>query len=232
MGFAKSRGGFVLSIDALSLRSGERMGIVGRNGAGKSTLFDLILNECGRDAGSITLFGRDNRNDEVEIKQNLGFVIDKAGFDERFSLREAGRIFSCLYRDWDGEYYLGLLEQFELSERARFKELSRGMSVKAQLALALAHRPRLLVLDEVTSGIDPVSRARLVGTIKRYLDEDASRGLLFSTHITDDLRLLSSSVLILERGSVVSLAPIESYTDVSIDDVMMRYADAWQEGEA
>ena len=106
------------------------------------------------------------------------------------------------------------------------------MSVKAQLALALAHRPRLLVLDEVTSGIDPVSRARLVGTIKRYLDEDASRGLLFSTHITDDLRLLSSVVLIPERGSVVSLAPIESYTDVSIDDVMMRYADARQEGEA
>lgn len=212
-----------LHINSLTVHPGETVGIIGKNGAGKSTLLDLLLNERERDSGTVSLFGLDNKSHEIEVKQRIGFVIDEAGFNEKFSLKEAGRVLSHIYPSWDHWYYCRLLDGFGLDPCMSFSELSKGMSIKGRLALAMAHRPELLILDEVTSGLDPVSRIEILHILKAYVEEDARRGLVYSTHITDDLKQLSSKIVFIDKGSIVYVKPVELFDGLSIDQQMAEY---------
>lgn len=227
---SKSYGDFTLYISNLSIEPGEVVGIVGRNGAGKTTFIDLVLNERERDSGSISVLGMDNIEHEAEIKQQVGFVIDDAGFDQKFTLAEAGKVLSYIYRDWDDSYFAELLHDFNLSAKAKIGELSKGMAAKGKLALALAHRPQLTFLDEITSGLDPVSRLDVLKLLKAYIDADVTRGLVYSTHITDDLMRLADKVMLLEEGAVVSFDPISAYeTGPSIDTKMAAIVEGERE---
>lgn len=214
---------FRFNVSELTVYPGDTLGIVGKNGAGKSTLLDLILNERERDSGTVSIFGLDNKSHEINIKQRIGFVIDEAGFNEKFSLEEAGRVLSHIYSSWDRLYYCELLDKFDLDPNMSFAELSRGMLIKGKLALAMAHRPELLILDEITSGLDPVSRIEILRILRAYVERNTSRGLVYSTHVTDDLRQLSSKVLFIDKGLIVYVKPIELFDGLSIDQQMADY---------
>lgn len=216
---------FELYIESLTVNSGETLGIVGRNGAGKSTLLDLIMNERARDSGLVKIFGLDNVDREIEIKRRIGFVLDEAAFSDRFSLKQAGRVLSFIYPSWDSGYYQELLNSFGLDACMVFSELSKGMSTKSRLALAMAHRPDLLLLDEITSGLDPVSRMEILNILKSYVESDGKRGIVYTTHITDDLRQMSSRVAFIDDGSLVYVKPVGMFDDVSIDQQMANYVE-------
>lgn len=222
-GLVKKYPDFTLSIDSLTVLEGEAFGIIGRNGSGKSTFLDLVLGERKRNAGKIDLFGLDNVRDEGYIKSNIGFVVDDAGFFDKFSLKDAAAVLNLIYKSWDGLLFHDILAKFNLDSRMKFDDLSRGMLIKSNLALALAHRPRLLILDEITSGLDPVSRIEVLELLRDYLDEDTTRGVIFSTHITDDLKRLADRVGFLDAGQFVLIERVDTFADCSIDDLMVEY---------
>lgn len=217
----KAYGSFELSVESFSLYAGEVVGVVGRNGAGKSTFLDLILGERSGDAGSVSLFGGEYAPCEMGAKRRMGFVVDDSGFDERFTLREAGHVASCIYDNWDEGFFSELLEKFSLGQDAQLDSFSRGMAIKGQLSLALAHRPQLLILDEITSGLDPVSRLEILGILRAYILADSNRGAIYTTHITDDLKVFADRVMLLDAGEVLSIDPVAHYKNASIDYALL-----------
>ena len=217
----KAYGSFVLSVEGFSLYAGEVVGVVGRNGAGKSTFLDLILGERSKDAGLVSLFNGEMEPCEIDAKRRIGFVVDNSGFDGRFSLREAGRVLSYIYDTWDENLFFDLLDRFSLDSDAQLNSLSRGMMIKGQLSLTLAHHPQLLILDEITSGLDPVSRLEILGILKAYILADSNRGAIYTTHITDDLKVFADRVMLLDAGEVLSIDPVAHYKNASIDYALL-----------
>ena len=153
----KHYGDFTLDRVSLSLPEGCVMGLVGENGAGKTTLIKLLLGMLRRDGGAVRVLGRDMDTDSRAVKEELGVVLDEAGFPECVTARQAGRIMAAAYRNWDARAYDENLQKLSLPEDKPFKDFSRGMKMKLSLAVALSHNARLLVLDEALNGIDPVA---------------------------------------------------------------------------
>lgn len=205
-GLRKTYGAFTLAIDRFRLDEGEVVCLLGRNGAGKSTLLDLVLGERDADAGSVLLFGMHARTHGVETKRRIGFVIDDAGFCSKLSVHEAARVCSLAYPTWNAALVDELLERFKIDAHATFEQLSRGMKVKADLALALGHQPDLLILDEITSGLDIVSRGEVLDTVRTYVEKAPQRGALASTHLANDVKRLGARVELLLNGSLAAHA--------------------------
>jgi ABC-2 type transport system ATP-binding protein len=178
--------GFTLQDVSFSLEPGYIMGFIGANGAGKSTTIKLIMNLLRRDSGEIRVFGLDISKHENEIKNRIGFVYDENHFYEELTIREMKTIIAPFYRDWDDNVYKRLLKDFELPEKQRIKNLSKGMKMKFSLAIALSHHAELLLMDEPTSGLDPLIRSDLLEILADVI-QDERRSVLFSTHITSDL---------------------------------------------
>lgn len=178
------------------------MGFIGENGAGKTTTIKLILNEVRRDGGSIKIFGRDNIRDEEKVKEQIGVVFDESYFYGGLTADDVGRILSRVFKTWDPALYDRYKKDFELPRGKTIKEYSKGMKRKLSIASALAHRPRLLILDEATSGLDPVMRSDILDVLLDFI-QDESRGVLFSSHITSDLERIADYVTFLHKGRVV-----------------------------
>ena len=134
------------------------MGLIGENGAGKSTTINCILNEIQKDAGEILIFDKDNIADEKEIKSKLGVVFDENHFPDIFTPLEIGKFMAGIYSGWEWTTYRQFLEKFELPKGKKIKDFSKGMKVKLAFAVALSHNAELLILDEATSGLDPIIR--------------------------------------------------------------------------
>lgn len=202
-GLEKCYEGFQLGGFDLILPSGCIMGLVGENGAGKSTTIKLIMNAIGRDAGEISVLGVDNRSAGFRnVKEEIGVVLDEARFPEQMNTRELGRMLALTYRNWDAGQFQGYLTRFELPEQKRFKDFSRGMKMKLAIAAALSHRPRLLILDEATSGLDPIIRDEIVATFADFA-RDEEHSVLISSHIVSDLEKLCDYVAFLHKGELV-----------------------------
>ena len=138
---------FTLDSVSFSVPGGSIMGFVGENGAGKTTTLKLILDEMPRDGGSVSVFGKDNIREGEAVRQEIGVVFDECCFHEQFAPKNIGSILKSCYRGWDTAYYRSLLQRFSLPLEKPVKAFSRGMKMKLSLAAALAHRPRLLLLD-------------------------------------------------------------------------------------
>ena len=190
---------FTLDHIDFSLPYGSIMGLMGDNGAGKTTTLKLILNLIRRDEGEVLVFGKDNITCEREIKEEIGVVFDECHFSDLLRPADLGRIFSQVYRRWDSASYKVLLDRFSLPGRAEIKTLSRGMKMKLSLACALAHHPRLLILDEATGGLDPVARSELLDLLLEFI-QDESRSVLVSSHIISDLERICDTIGYLRRG--------------------------------
>lgn len=192
---------FSLNNISFSLPSGHVMGFAGQNGAGKTTTIRLILNMTCRDKGTIKVLGMDNILNEQLIKQDIGVVFDDIFFVDSWKVYEVERVVKSFYTHWDSKQYRQYVSDFELPMDKKVKELSRGMKMKLMLATAMSHNAKLLILDEPTSGIDPVARNDLIEILSRYVS-DSERSIFFSTHITTDLEKIADYITLIDRGSI------------------------------
>ncbi|RZA36087.1 MAG: ABC transporter ATP-binding protein [Lysobacteraceae bacterium] len=194
---------FTLEDVTLDLEPGQIMGLVGPNGAGKSTSIRLLMGLLTPDAGSIRLLGRDMPRDQAAAKADVGFVSDDMKLLPQATLAWHMDFVASIYPGWDATYAATLLKRFGLHAAQTAKSLSTGEQAKALLLLALARRPRLLVLDEPTSGMDPVARQELLTEFMDVLRDD-SRAILFSSHNTVDVERISDRLTFIDRGRVVA----------------------------
>ena len=201
-GLCKRYPDFTLDNLNLTLPSGCVMGLVGENGAGKSTTIKLILNMLRRDAGRVSVFGMDNLTDDRRIKEEVGVVLDDVGFPACLTPRQIGNVLRRTYRSWNDGAYARLLERFRLPTEQAFGTFSRGMKMKLGIAAALAHEPRLLLLDEATGGLDPVVRDEIV-TLFGEFTRDENHAVLISSHIVSDLEKICDYVAFLHKGKLL-----------------------------
>lgn len=201
-GLTKSYGGFRLDGLNLTLPSGCIMGLIGENGAGKSTVIKLILNLISRDGGTVNVLGCDNRKDMKLTKNDIGVVLDEVGFSGCLTARQVGKIMKQIYKNWDGTAFDGYIRRLGLPEDKQFKELSRGNKMKLGIAAAMSHGAELLILDEATSGLDPVVRDEVIDILCEFTrDEDHS--VLMSSHIVSDLEKACDYIAFLHEGKLL-----------------------------
>lgn len=190
---------FQLKDLSLTLPSGCIMGLVGENGAGKSTTIKLILDMLRKDSGSVTILGKDN----VQlVKEDIGVVMDEVGIPYCLNTRQVGKIMALSYKNWDQTRYEALLKKLSLPEKKPFKDFSRGMKMKLGIAIALSHNAKLLILDEATSGLDPVIRDEVVEMFREFT-MDESHAILISSHIVSDLEKLCDYIAFLHKGKLL-----------------------------
>lgn len=201
-GLTKSYRDFTLGPIDLTLPSGAILGLIGENGAGKTTTIRLILDTLRRDGGTITLFGKDNRESFPLGKEDLGVVLDEAGLSECLTAPEVGRIMQGVYRQWDEKQFAELLDRLSVPTGKRIKEYSLGMRRKLSIAVALSHRPKLLLLDEPTSGLDPVVRDEVENLFSEFTRDEA-HSVLISSHIVSDLEKLCDYIAFLHKGRLL-----------------------------
>lgn len=204
-------GSFALRDVSLALPTGYVMGLVGPNGAGKTTTIRTLLGMLRPTAGRVEVLGRTLPAPDA-LRQDVGVVLDRPSLVGEWRLRDVERALRPFYDRWDPARYAALLADFELDPAARVKALSRGMTMKLQIAVALSHGARLLLLDEPTSGLDPVARDELVGILGDYLVTEG-RSVLFSTHITADLERIADHLTLLHAGRVVRTGTKEDLMD-------------------
>lgn len=197
-GLCKRYGNFALDNVSFSLEQGTITGLVGRNGAGKTTILRSILGAAHIDAGTISFLG--NSVDE-RAKQEIGVVYDTCCFGEMLKIGQIDRVLEDIYRNWSRDVFLGMCEHYELPENKTIKTFSRGMKQKLSIAAALAHSPKLLLLDEPTGGLDPVAREQILHDLQTFI-EDGEHTVLLSTHITSDLDRVADNILIVSHGKI------------------------------
>jgi ABC-2 type transport system ATP-binding protein len=185
-----------------SLERGYIMGFIGPNGAGKSTTIKLIMNLIKKNRGEIKVFGKDNVENEKEIKNKIGFVYDENYFYEDLSIREMKRIIAPFYNKFSDTVFDNYLKEFDLDPKKKIKELSKGMKMKFSLALALSHEAELIIMDEPTSGLDPVFRSEILDILYSTI-QDEKKSIFFSTHITTDLEKIADYITFLNKGKIV-----------------------------
>ena len=202
----KSYGDFALNHVNLTIPGGTIMGLIGENGAGKTTTIKCILNLIRRDSGTITILGKDNVADERAAKLEVGVVLDECFFHDSLRPKDLKRILGPVYPTWDDNLYADYLKKFKLPEEKLIKEFSRGMKMKLSLAAALAHQPRLLILDEATAGLDPVVRDEILDEFLSFIcDED--HAILISSHITSDLEKAADYITYIHAAPPPTCAP-------------------------
>lgn len=194
--------GFELKDIHLTLPNGYVMGLIGENGAGKSTMIKALLGLINEDAGNIRIFGRDLKSSGQEIREQIGVVLGELNLPDIFCGKEICRMMSGVYRNWNQDAFYGYLETFHIDKKKAIKEYSRGMKVKAALAIALSHDARLLILDEPTNGLDPVAREDVMEILRNYV-MDESRAVLISSHILSDLEKIADYVAFLHNGQIM-----------------------------
>ncbi|MCM3112411.1 ABC transporter ATP-binding protein [Lederbergia lenta] len=199
----------------LQVKQGFVTGFIGANGAGKSTTIKIIMNLLKPDAGEVKLFGLDYETHEKEIKERIGFVYDGNVFFEGLNLKDIKRIVAPAYKHWDDKLFYQYVEQFELPMNKAIKTFSKGMQMKASLAIALSHHAELIIMDEPTAGLDPIFRRELLVLLQELM-LDGNRTIFFSTHITTDLDRIADYIAFIQGGRIVF--------NQSIHDVAENYA--------
>lgn len=201
-GIVKRFPGFTLDSVSFSLPGGCIMGFIGANGAGKTTTIKIIMDLIKPETGTVKVLGRDSQRQGAELRQQIGFVYDENLFYDDLSLHEIRFLLSKVYRGWNDLLFRSYVNKFGLSLTMKVGKLSRGMKTKLSLAAALAHGARLLILDEPSSGLDPIFRRELLEIFSEVI-ADAETSIFFSTHITSDLEKNTDYIVFLDRGRVV-----------------------------
>ena len=201
-GLTKTYPSFQLDHLDLTLPSGCIMGLVGENGAGKSTTIKLILEMIRKESGTIRILGREDGKDICLTKDELGVVLDDVGIPEWLNTAQVGKIMALTFRNWDRNTYEDLLKKLALPEKKPFKSFSRGMKMKLGIAIALSHHAKLLILDEATSGLDPVVRDEVVEMLYEFTREE-DHSVLISSHIVSDLEKLCDYIAFLHQGRLL-----------------------------
>ena len=208
-GLCKTYPAFTLDHVSFHVGRGRICGFIGRNGAGKSTTLGSLTGLVHPDAGEARFFGMELRGNETAVKRKTGFVSSGVNYYPNRKLRTITSVTRAFYPDWDEAAYERYMKLFHLDEAKTPAQLSAGMKVKYALALALSHRAELLILDEPTSGIDPVSRDELLDIFMQLSSEGKS--ILFSTHITSDLDKCADDIVYIQRGRILAEETLDDF---------------------
>lgn len=211
-GLTKTYKDFMLNGVSFSVPCGSIVGLIGENGAGKSTTINAVLGLIQKEAGSICVLGKEQLDNE--IKEQIGVVFDGNNYPEIFSARKLNRVMKDIYHSWEEHTFRDLLIKFSLPADKPIKQFSKGMKMKLAIAVALSHNSKLLILDEATSGLDPVIRDDLLDILLDFA-QDETHSILISSHITTDLEKIADYIVFIHEGQVVFSKPkdelIEQY---------------------
>jgi len=211
-GLRKDYSLFSLSDVSFALPKGYIMGFIGPNGAGKTTTIKIILGIINADSGIVKVFGQES---SISHNEDIGVVMDAAMYVEDWTVADVEKAVAPFYSKWDCECYDKHIRRFGLDMKKKVKELSRGMKVKLQIAVAFSHNARLLILDEPTSGLDPVARDEICDLLREFVT-DENKSVLFSTHITSDLDKTADHIAFILNGRIVFAG--------AKDDLTQKYA--------
>ncbi|MFC9541405.1 ABC transporter ATP-binding protein [Lysinibacillus sp. NPDC056959] len=219
---SKSFGNKVVLKDVtFNVPAGSIVGFIGDNGAGKSTTFKTALGLISKDGGTTKIFGEENINKHANIKEKIGVVFDAMNLPANLTIKQLNKVFKNLYEFWDQENFYRLVNTFLLPIDKKVKNLSRGMSMKLSLSVALSHNAKLLILDEATGGLDPSSREDLLDELTSFVSK-SNGGILLSSHIMSDIEKIASHVVFIKDGKIllneVKDKLLESYTVVDLDE--------------
>lgn len=218
---SKTYSDFQLDNVSFTIPEGAIVGLIGENGAGKTTTLKAILNMIKVD-GEIKVFGKDSQKNEKEIKEELGVVLDDSFLSEYLTAKQMNKVMRQFYKNWDEDNYFSYLKEFQLPENKLVKEFSSGMKMKLKIAISLSHYPKALILDEATSGLDPIIRNEILDIFRKYILEEESRSILLSSHITTDLEQIADYIIFIHQGKIIfNLATVdllENYGIVKCDE--------------
>ena len=192
---------FTLGPIDFAIPKGSIVGYIGQNGAGKSTTIKLLLGLLKKDSGEIKILGYDNPN-SIELKDKIGVVFDDLLVPEEMTLVDLEKFCSRVYSKWDTEFFYQLKKKFNLSEKQAIKSYSRGMRMKLSMAVALSHKAEILILDEATSGLDPIVREEILDFLLDFI-QDENHTILISSHILSDLEKVADYIAFINDGKVL-----------------------------
>lgn len=194
--------GFSIENLSLDIRKGCITGLIGKNGAGKTTIIKAIAGAINIDSGEISVFGKPLKGNEIEIKKRIGVALDDGHFYNNLTAKAMKNMIKPFYPNWDDDLFDSYMERFNLPPDKKINQLSKGMRAKLNIALTLAHHPKLLIMDEPSAGLDPMAREDLMDILGEIM-EDAEITVLLSTHITSDLDRTADYIIIVDDGRIV-----------------------------
>jgi ABC-2 type transport system ATP-binding protein len=212
----KSYGDFELGPMDLRVEPGYVVAVVGPNGGGKSTLFRMLMNLVQPDSGEVRLFGGAYPDDEVAIKQRVGYVPERSSGHDEMSAKSLGEFVSRFYPRWDGRLYEDLVKRTRIEPDKRFGELSKGVQRRLAFALALATGSEILLLDEPTAGVDPFARRQMLEDVSRFMHDGHHgdrRTVVFATHVMEEVRRIADYVVFLADGDFLGLHEKDALLD-------------------
>ncbi len=212
---------FTLDDVSFTLPEGCIMGFIGANGAGKSTTIKSILNMVIPDSGEITVLGEKNLDKNYALKEHVGIVMDQATFPENLTMKQINRIMKLSYKTWDETKFFEFMKKFKITEKKKIKEYSRGMTMKMSIAVGLSHDTKLLILDEGTSGLDPIVREEMLELFLDFI-QDESHSVLISSHIISDLEKICDYITFIHNGKII----LNEEKDVLLDNYFVVKCDS------
>ena len=199
---------------SLTLSKGQIVGLVGRNGAGKSTTFKIALGLIPHEGGTVELFEKPIDKITDKDRQRLGISLAESGFNELFSIKEITSMLQNFYPQFEKDFFLAKCEDFQLPLNKPVKDFSTGMKARLNVLIAISHKAELLILDEPTAGLDVIARGEILSLLQEYLEQDDSRSILISSHISTDLEQLCDSLYFIDQGKII----LNEDTDVLLDE--------------
>lgn len=218
-GLCKHYDKFTLDYVDITVPAGEIVGLIGENGAGKTTTIKAILGLIHPDGGTISLMG--HTPTEKEALNQVGVVFEDSYFYGGLTPHQVDRILAGIRKDWDSGYFRKMCGEFHLDSKQKIKDFSRGMRMKLSLATAMASHPRLLVMDEATSGLDPVVRGEILDIFLEFI-QDEGCGILLSSHITTDLERVADQIAYIHKGRLL----FQQYKDHLMEEMAIVRAPA------
>ena len=199
---SKTYKNFKLDDISFVLPCGHIMGLIGENGAGKSTIINCILDIIEKDSGSISVLGQKNDKNNVSLKENIGVVLDASDVYDNYTVKQVENIMKDVYKQWNHEVYDYYIQKFALQLNKMIKDFSRGMKMKMAITIALSHQPKILILDEATSGLDPIMRDEILDVFMEFV-QDENHAILLSSHISSDLEKIADYITFIHEGKLI-----------------------------
>ena len=193
---------FKLENVSFNVGKGIIMGFIGENGAGKSTTIKAILNLIKKDNGLITVLGKEINRNEKGIKNELGIVLNDGNFNEKLNVKAINKIMKNIYKRWDDDVFYKYIEKFNIDTSKKIEEFSKGMKMKLSIAIALSHKAKILILDEATSGLDPVARDEVLDILMEFIQNEEN-SILMSSHITSYLEKIADYITFIHNGKII-----------------------------